>query len=313
MLKDKSISKITKDPSLTDLNKDLYRNESYLSSEKDIISLKKSEENTNNKFDKEQKENTIINQNDRSKAIDNYNINYKIEKFSFNLICKNLFNSSDKKIIKENKKRGRKRNRDDINNNENIDDDKKFHDKFSDDNLRKKCKNIILKYVLEFINKKIKEKYGFNIGHGKFKKELKMLNQDNKVKSTVNCDKIFLNKKLKDIFSENISSRFNNFPKNFNKTLIETLLNDTNEERKQYFINLFDTTFLDCLKYFREDGNKLELNGLKTISEIKEELIYKSGKEYFNAFNHYLQYFEEIINQKKSRKHGEQKSEFISS
>ena len=70
---------------------------------------------------------------------------------------------------------------------------------------------------------------------------------------------------------------------------------------------------MDCLKYFREDGNKLELNGLKTISEIKEELIYKSGKDYFRAFDYYLQYFEEIINQKKSRKHGEQKSEFISS
>jgi hypothetical protein len=38
-------------------------------------------------------------------------------------------------------------------------------------------------------NEKIKEKYNDNIDHGNFKKELKILNQNNKVKSTVNIDK----------------------------------------------------------------------------------------------------------------------------
>ena len=288
MSKDQCDDKIIKDQSIINSNKTLMKNDYDSFLEEDIISHKNFEENTKSKYDKEYKGNIKNNENIKNKTI---NDNYQIYSFSFDLISQK---------VKEKKKRGRKRTRDDINNEENIE-DKKFHDKFTDDNLRKKCKNVVLKYALEFINKKIKEKYGFNIGHGKFKKELKMLNQDNKVKSTVDYDKIFLNRKLKDIFSEDISSRFNNFPKNFNKTLIETLLNDSNEERKQYFITLFNLTFLDCLKYFRGNGDKLELIGLKTISEIKEELISKTGKEYFNTFAHFLQNFEEIINKKKAR------------
>lgn len=70
----------------------------------------------------------------------------------------------------------------------------KKHDKYSDDNMRKKCKNIILKYTLQFINEKIKEKYNGIIGIGEHKKELKILKQEDKIKSTVDIDKIFLKK-----------------------------------------------------------------------------------------------------------------------
>ena len=99
-------------------------------------------------------------------------------------------NKDNKKNNKDTKKRGRKRKREEIDNN-----DTKIHNKFSDDNLRKKCKNIVLKSILEFINKKIKEQYNNKIGHGKFKKELKILDQEKKVKSTVSFDKSFINKK----------------------------------------------------------------------------------------------------------------------
>ena len=129
---------------------------------------------------------------------------------------------------KQSKKRGRKRKRNDTNDNAK----KKTHDKFFDDNLTKKFKNIILKYALKFITKKIEEIYKDDIGYGKFKKELKIINQKNKVKSTVNVDKSFLDKNLKDIFSENISSRFYNFPESYNKTLIESLINEEDEEKK---------------------------------------------------------------------------------
>ena len=44
--------------------------------------------------------------------------------------------------------------------------DKKVHDKFTPDNLRKKIKNLVLKNLLEFINNKIKSMYNSNIGHG---------------------------------------------------------------------------------------------------------------------------------------------------
>ena len=66
--------------------------------------------------------------------------------------------------------------------------------------------------------------------------------------------------------------------------MIESLIKDIDEERRKYFIKLFDITFIDCLKYFGEDKEALkigELNGLKKISAIKEELIMDHGNEYF--------------------------------
>ena len=146
---------------------------------------------------------------------------YEINNYYFFIMNKNLSENSintmninfqkikiNKKNNKDSKKRGRKRKREDIDDN-----DTKIHNKFSDDNLRKKCKNIVLKSILEFINKKIKEQYNNKIGHGKFKKELKILDQEKKVKYIVTFDKSFIKKTLKEIFSGDISARFFNFPR----------------------------------------------------------------------------------------------------
>ena len=118
--------------------------------------------------------------------------------------------------VKGSKKLGRKTERDakDSENNGNI------HDKFSDDNMRKKCKNLLIKYLRYFINKKIKSIYKGNLGIGDFKKELKIVKQGDKAKSTVGFDKAFLEKTLMDIFSQNISKRFSNFSLEHNKKII---------------------------------------------------------------------------------------------
>ena len=207
-------------------------------------------------------------------------------------------------IIKTKTKRGRKRKREEKNDASNTG-EKNNHDKFSDDNLRKKCKNLVLKYVMEFINEKIKEKYKNNIGHGKFKKELKILDQKFKVNTKISVEKSFLTKTLREIFSGDISSKNNNLPKEFNKVLIETLLEDNNEERKLYFIKLFNIiTFLDCLKYFREDKKVYieKLKGFKTVSDIKDILINENRQEYVVMLFAYLKVFETEINNKKERK-----------
>lgn len=93
--------------------------------------------------------------------------------------------------------------------------------------------------------------------------------------------------------------------------MIESLIKDIDEERRKYFIKLFDITFIDCLKYFSEDKEALkigELTGLKKISAIKEELIKEHGNEYFETFINYLQNFEDIINNKRARKRRKEKN-----
>jgi len=299
--------KIIKCPSLYKINNDYIKDNLDLSSEEEINKSpsKKFEKIFKNNF--ETYYNTLMIDNKIIKKKAMYN-DYEITSFNFFIMNKNLSensinaknNKDNKKNNKDTKKRGRKRKREEIDNN-----DTKIHNKFSDDNLRKKCKNIVLKSILEFINGKIREQYNNKIGHGKFKKELKILDQEKKVKSTVSFEKSFLNKTLKEIFSGDISARFYNFPRNYNKLMIESLIKDIDEERRKYFIKLFDITFIDCLKYFREDKEALkivELNGLKKISSIKEELITEHGNDYFGAFINYLQNFEVIINNKRGRK-----------
>ena len=308
--------KINKCPSIFSLNKDILKENMDSSSEEEIPTLKRFENNFNINFDTEWKTNLNETQNNGTKNKTGFDYN-EITRFNFFIIIdkhsenikeikplKNERNQKINKEITETKKRGRKRKREDNDHNEKGDDNNS-HNKFSDDNLRKKCKNIVLKYALEFNNKKIKEKYKGNIGHGKFKKELKLLEQGKRQKSNVNFDKSFLKLSLKEIFSGDISARFNNFPKTYNKTLIDSLINDKDdEERKQYFNKLFNITFIDCLKYFIEIDKSFinELDGFTKISSIKEDLIKDHGKDYLELLIHYLQNLEEIINNKKERK-----------
>jgi len=309
-------SKLNKFPNLSYIDKVDSPFNYDLSSEDDLIGTKINEENLNDKLISDYK--TIKEDEDKTEKNNNNDTisnEYKISNFYFDLISKknsgnlqlNHNNTKDKNNLngnKESKKRGRKRKRSDINESDKKEKNKdsNTHDRYSDDNMRKKCKNIILKFALEFLNKKIKEQYDNNIGRGKFRKELKILNQDEKVNSTVNIEKSFLFKTLKDIFSENISARLSNFQKNHNKLLIESLITEKDEEKKQYFIKLFNITFLDCLKYFRGEETGIgELEGFKTISSIKNTLIEEQGEEYFELFMYYLKNFKDIIESKKAR------------
>ena len=307
-------SKFCKYQGLTYIEKAESTNVFELSSEDYLFGTKNNEDNLNDKLNFESNLNKSEEKIEKNFINETKNNEYKIMNNNFSIISKkNLINSNSENTDKEknnlsenknSKKRGRKRKRSGLNENENQENNKdaNCHDRYSDDNMRKKCKNIITKFALEFLNKKIKEKYNDEIGKGKFKKQLKILNQEEKVNTTVNLDKSFLLKNLKDIFSENISARFNNFPKNHNKLLIESLINEKDEEKKKFFIKLFNVTFLDCLKYFRgEETGIEELEGFETFSSIKDQLIEKNGNDYVDLLFFYLKNFKDIIDNKKPR------------
>ena len=65
------------------------------------------------------------------------------------------------------------------------------HNKYSNDNLRRKCKTLVLNSSLEFLNEKIKIIYKGNIGTGIYKKQLLSLNQTYKSDITIENNKIF--------------------------------------------------------------------------------------------------------------------------
>ena len=218
------------------------------------------------------------------------------------------------------KKLGRKTKRKPVinpeNNNDNNNDNNNInnsivHDKFTDDNMKKKCKNIVLKCILEFINNKIKKLYNNDIGHGNYEKNLKTLGEKSKMTTTADSYSDFMKKKLKDIFSEKISTKYSNFSPEHNKMIIKTLIEEKDDSKKLYFGKLFNLTFEDCLKNFRGDTDLEELKGFKNLDFVKEELVKKSeenGEEYSKYFAYYIKNYEKLIN-KKTKKLGKNSNE----
>ena len=171
--------------------------------------------------------------------------------------------------------------------------------------MRRKCKHIVIKNTLQFINQKIFQIYNGKIGNGIFKKELQTLNQSQKSDATVNFNKIFITKKIGEILSQNISGRFTNLPLDHNKRLIDNLLNENDENKRNYFNRVFNLTYLDCLKHFRGDIVIDELIGLNTFDNEKKVILDKyveDGADYVELLEYYLKNFEEIVNNKRSRK-----------
>ena len=177
--------------------------------------------------------------------------------------------------------------------------------------MKKKCKNIVLKCILEFINNKIKKLYNNDIGHGNYEKNLKTLGEKSKMTTTADSYSDFMKKKLKDIFSEKISTKYSNFSPEHNKMIIESLIKEKDDSKKSYFGELFNLTFEQCLKNFRGDTDLEVLKGFKNLDFVKEELVKKSeenGEEYSKYFAYYIKNYEKLIN-KKTKKLGKNSNE----
>ena len=128
-------------------------------------------------------------------------------------------------------------------------------------------------------------------------KKLLDMNQKQKVDSTASFNKEFLNKSLKDIFSENISSRYKILPLNFNKRVIKNLINEEDEAKRIYFQNLFNLTFIQSLNHFIGTIAINELKGLNSIDDIKEK--YNLNNDYFETLKFYFFNYEDITKNKR--------------
>lgn len=203
----------------------------------------------------------------------------------------NLENHKENNEKKELQKRGRKTKREDS---------EIPHNKFANDNLRKKSKHIILSEILTFLNLKLKEIYKNNLGNGILLRQLLTLNHKEKANINIIENQNFIKKTLQEIFSEDISKRYTNFPSNHNKELINRLLNEEDEGKKNYFNKLFNLTFSEALHHFQGKIIINELLGLKTYKESIKK--YENEKDYHENLVFHLTNFEEIINSKKPRK-----------
>ena len=186
---------------------------------------------------------------------------------------------------------------------------KSTHTKYAFDNILRRIKSIVLRHMMDFINKKIEEKYK-NIGNGIKIKKLFIMEKTQVSKSKIDFNIAFMNKKLKEIFSGNISSRNSNLPREKNKILIEELINEKDDEKREYFNDLFGLTFLDCLDHFINKKFFPILQGLQLFNEIindsekskKKHLDTNAKDDYIDTLKYYLENYEYILRKKKSRK-----------
>ena len=109
-----------------------------------------------------------------------------------------------------------------------------------------------------------------------------------------------MNRTLQEIFSQDISLRFTNYPKDHNKELIKKLLNEEDEEKRIYFNKVFNLTFSQVLLHFQEKTIIEELIGLKTYKEAIKK--YEDEKDYYENLVYHLINFKEIIESKTARK-----------
>ena len=174
------------------------------------------------------------------------------------------------------------------------------HNKFSDDNVRRRVKHLCFKYLLLFINSQIKEIYNNKIGQGIFQKQLQTLNQSQISNAKILFNQQLLEKNLGEIFSDKVTGKLTNIPSDHNKKLIQKLINEEDIEKRIYFQKLFNVKLKDCFEHF--SGNKVinELEGMELfneISEITSEYLekYEDGKDYIQQLEYYLKNYERII------------------
>ena len=177
------------------------------------------------------------------------------------------------------------------------------HNKFSDDNLTRRIKNIVLDSISAFINKKIISIYSGDNPNSLKDKQLFKLGQNQSERSKVDYNKLFLNATLQSIFSEDISTKYKKYNIKHNKILIEQLLNEENEEIRLIFKNIFNLTFVDCLKHFRGSIFIKELSEMKTFKDYLEKTDFgNNSEEYKEILTIFMNNFEKIIIEKHSRK-----------
>ena len=178
------------------------------------------------------------------------------------------------------------------------------HGKESGDNIIRKIKSCLLNYLRIFINFFIYGIYHGNTGEGKYKKEILKINQEQIINDKNN--KKFIKKTLKEIFSYKLSGKYSNFDCEHNKKIIEILLNESDNKKKEEFQNLFGLTFLDCLNHF--SGIKLLpiLKGMKSLKDFCKK--FENEQTYLDSLKDYCLNFEQIIMNKKSRNRTKKKS-----
>ena len=191
------------------------------------------------------------------------------------------------------KKRGRKNKNEDNPNskksNKKINIAKKVHDKFYNDNIRRKIKSFYHKYIISLLNNLIKQKFKKN--------KMKFLKLNIKITKDVSIEynRNLLNKRIKDIIVD-VSKKYQN--KDNNKNCIKFI--EAQKENEE-IIKILNMTYKDLFTnyYLKSDKNDISNNSYEAHKEI---LLKKYGEKYLSLFIRNADNFNEFFINGKIRK-----------
>jgi len=177
------------------------------------------------------------------------------------------------------------------------------HNKKSFDNLLKRIKHSLLKGLKILINIKIKEIYTDDKDDDKDNKKLLTLNQTETNNSSIEFNKIFIYKSIKEIFSGKLTTKYKSKKDTLeihNEDLINELLSGKDFEKRNIFESIFNLKFIDVVNYIIGQRNDLtQLYGLKLTDNLLEEI--SIDEDYSEILYDTMKNLEKILNSKKSR------------
>ena len=181
------------------------------------------------------------------------------------------------------------------------------HDKFAYDNVTRKVKTKLFDSILVVMNASTEEVVVVVENPKKNSKKQKTVKPffvkiDQKIikETKVEDNQQLFKTKLKDIFSNDVSKKYENLGIDYNKNLIQKMYEE-NKQKKT--IKILERTFLDCLKHFRGSEYYEELAGLEKEYKNVINALRNKGEtdEYIEIFEELVGRFEEYYENKKAR------------
>ena len=165
----------------------------------------------------------------------------------------------------------------------------RIHDKFCNDNIRRRIKSLYHLYIIRLLNNLMKKK--FKTIKMKFLKMNKKITND----ISIEYNKNLLKKKIKDIVI-NISNKYQN--KDNNKNCIKYI--EAYKDNKE-LLNIINKTYEDLYTnyYLKSTKNNMQDNSYEVH---KEKLLTLYGEEYLNKYIENSENFVKFFKEGKKRK-----------
>ena len=190
------------------------------------------------------------------------------------------------------RKRGRKLKKETLENTFDINEiyfDNKVHNRFSNDNVKRKLKALFHKYIINLLNYLIQKRFKNT--------KMKFVYLNSKITKDIGIEfnRSLLNQKIKDIIV-NVSKKYND--KEHNKKCIKYIESQNDNEE---IIKILNMTYKDLYEQYYLNSN--ENNSLNnSFDEHKKKLMNLYGKEYLKIFSENAENMIEFFLNGKNRK-----------